>query len=91
MPSTFCIVCGKRTKGPRCREHRIRRTLTAARKRRIKERDGWRCTHIENGERCTVTYGLMVDHVIPLSAGGSDHPSNLTTLCGPHNLKKGDR
>jgi len=31
-----------------------------------------------------------VDHVIPLSRGGSDHPSNMVVACRPCNLKKGD-
>jgi hypothetical protein len=30
-----------------------------------------------------------VDHVIPLSWGGTNHPSNLVVACSPCNMKKG--
>lgn len=40
-------------------------------------RDGGRCV------RCGATPAVVVDHVIPRSAGGSDHPSNLRSLCCP--------
>ena len=34
---------------------------------------------------------LSVDHFIPRSVGGSDHPSNLRTLCTDCNTVKGTR
>ena len=34
---------------------------------------------------------LTVDHVVPQSKGGSDHPDNLQLLCGACNSKKGER
>lgn len=92
MPTSFCIECGAPCKGSRCRRHRLRRTLSAARKRQIKQRDGWRCTHVdEHGARCVETHDLHVDHIVPLSRGGTDLDSNLATLCSTHNLAKGDR
>ena len=33
---------------------------------------------------------MTVDHIRPLSKGGSDEPYNLQLLCGPCNLLKGD-
>ena len=32
---------------------------------------------------------LTVDHIVPQSKGGSDHPDNLQLLCGACNSKKG--
>ena len=34
---------------------------------------------------------FTVDHVVPRSRGGTDHPSNLQLLCGACNSKKGNR
>ena len=34
---------------------------------------------------------LTVDHIVPQSKGGSDHPDNLQLLCGACNSKKGER
>jgi len=60
-------------------------------------RDGNACVYCSRKEgeytaRETKRDGyLHVDHVIPLTHGGSDDPSNLVTACGPCNLFKGDR
>lgn len=41
----------------------------------ILKRDGYKCVGCGNTRR------LQVHHIIPVSAGGSDDPSNLITLC----------
>lgn len=46
-------------------------------------RDGEHCG------ACGEVEQLQIDHVIPLSRGGSNHPDNLQLLCGPCNLAKG--
>ncbi|MFE5159165.1 HNH endonuclease [Streptomyces sp. NPDC056697] len=49
--------------------------------RRIKRRDGYRCTTVfETTGRCTQP-GTDVDHIVPASLGGSNEDSNLTLLC----------
>ena len=49
------------------------------------ERDGYRCAE------CSVYEDLTIDHVMPVSKGGSDDLDNLRFLCRSHNSKKGDR
>lgn len=50
-------------------------------------RQGGLCNH------CRVDFGARfhVDHVIPLSRGGSNWPDNLQLLCVPCNLSKADK
>lgn len=48
-------------------------------------RDGYRCLE------CGRTDDLSVDHIAPLSLGGSNDLSNLQTLCRPCNSRKGAR
>jgi hypothetical protein len=51
--------------------------------REILERDGWQCTN----PNCRSRRNLDVHHIQYRSRGGSDDPSNLTTLCsGCHRL-----
>ena len=70
--------------------HRARRaaapgSFTAAEWRAIREKYGSICL------ACGQDGPLSVDHVIPLSKGGSNYADNLQPLCLPCNLKKGTR
>jgi hypothetical protein len=51
----------------------------------IFRRDGGACLH------CGTKDDLTIDHIVPWSAGGSDHPANLQTLCRSCNARKGAR
>jgi 5-methylcytosine-specific restriction endonuclease McrA len=42
-------------------------------------------------QQCRTTYDLTRDHVIPLSRGGTNHPSNIRTLCRSCNAAKGNQ
>jgi len=51
---------------------------------------------IEDGQdyicsECQSEEDLTVDHIYPLSKGGTDEPSNLAFLCRRCNSKKGDK
>lgn len=65
----YDILTGKPTK----RE----RTLTAADKKRIAAKQGWKC------KKCSMSLQARfhVDHIKPFAEGGSDLDSNLQALC----------
>ena len=50
-------------------------------------RNGYVCAH----EGCKVMTDLTIDHIVPLSKGGTDDVINLRLLCRSHNSGKGDR
>jgi hypothetical protein len=62
---------------PEPASRRARRTFA------LFERDGWRCT----APGCTSYRNLHQHHVVFRSQGGSDDPSNRTTLCAWHHLR----
>ena len=53
----------------------------------IERGDDYVCSHPE----CAVADDLTVDHIVPLSKGGTDEVSNLQFLCRSHNSKKRDK
>jgi 5-methylcytosine-specific restriction protein A len=57
-------------------------------RRKILERDGYKCVDCGRSPRNDPSCVLHVDHRIAVACGGSDHPSNLQTLCDWCNLGK---
>ncbi|WP_084670284.1 HNH endonuclease signature motif containing protein [Microbacterium paludicola] len=55
---------------------------------RVLDRDGWVCTSC--GKEL-VGDDATVDHITPVSQGGSSEDWNLTSLCRKDNSTKGDR
>lgn len=49
-------------------------------------RDGYACQYCGSRAR-----PFHCDHIMPVSRGGSDDLTNLTTACAPCNLSKGDQ
>ena len=82
------------------RNNKIRAAKAAALKARRREFASQRARLIliliENGNdyvcsECGTEENLTVDHIYPLSKGGTDDPSNLTFLCQSCNSKKGTK
>lgn len=66
-------------------ESQGRQPLKAGEKHSVYFNDRGRCTHIgKDGKRCTNDRWLQIHHIKPVSEGGGNHPSNLTTLCWFH-------
>ena len=68
-------------------ETRKRAGVTARVRFQVFERDGFRCGYCGATPK---TAQLHVDHIVPVSKGGTDHPSNLATACSECNLGKAD-
>ena len=66
-------------------ESRRRKPPSTALSLRVFERDGYRC------KQCGTNKHLTVDHINPISRGGSDDFDNLQTLCRSCNSRKGAR
>jgi hypothetical protein len=62
-----------------------RRTIAPGVRQAVFQRDGGSCV------RCGATTGLEIDHIIPVSRGGSDTEKNLQVLCSACNRSKGNR
>ncbi|MDG4708395.1 HNH endonuclease [Enterobacter hormaechei] len=60
-----------------------RKSISAAVKLKIFQRDGFRCKH------CGTSEALTIVHIQPVSKGGSNQDENLQTLCASCNSRKG--
>lgn len=85
-----CVVCGTPSRLARCPRHQLRSrprgNAFEPTRRRILERDGYRCQIQLDGCTGTATH---VDHITPLSKGGVDTDFNLQAACAHCNLRKG--
>jgi hypothetical protein len=71
---------------PRQRGAPNSRTIPAAVRRAVRERDGARCTYVApSGERCRETAFLELHHELPFARGGPATASNLHLRCRAHN------
>ena len=69
-----------------CRVAEIKRLRAVARTKAdmVLHRDGYRCVACGSGDR------LEIDHIVPVSRGGSSRDTNLQTLCRVCNAIKRD-
>jgi 5-methylcytosine-specific restriction endonuclease McrA len=56
-------------------------------RQQILERDGHRCQWVDQLGQCG-QIATDVDHIRPVSQGGTDAPQNLTSLCRWHHNRK---
>lgn len=65
---------------------RVRATLPASLRARIHERDNYQCQYCgdENGP-------FEIDHIHPVSRGGTDEEDNLCLACKPCNISKSNK
>lgn len=56
---------------------------------RVLDRDAWTCQYC--GARLFTNEEATIDHIIPVSLGGSNEDSNLRAACQPCNTTKGQR
>jgi hypothetical protein len=77
---------GTRETTPSPSESPKSRHIPAAVRRAVYERDGARCTYVdERGERCQETHYLELHHRQPFGMQGAHSIANLTLYCGAHN------
>ena len=63
------------------------RSIPAAVKRTVRERDGDRCAYVDRqGRRCGERNHLHFHHRVPHAFGGDRSPSNIAQFCRGHNL-----
>jgi 5-methylcytosine-specific restriction enzyme A len=87
--------CPKLSDSGRCPEH-ARKPWTRSRPRRMPGGNGWAWQRTRariaerDGYRCVYCGGPfeVIDHVVPIAAGGSDHDSNLVACCKACNERK---
>ena len=72
-------------------ERQPREPLPDGIRRSVLRRDGYACCQCPARWSRGEDLYLQVDHIFPVSAGGTDRTDNLRTLCEPCNMDKSDR
>lgn len=66
------------------------RNVNASLKLKVLKRDNFKCKSCNRSPSSDSYIKLQVDHIIPFSKGGTDHPDNLQILCTGCNYEKRD-
>lgn len=70
----------------------LRSSIPMANRRAVFRRDRGRCQFQgPDGKLCGTTFGIEIDHILPVSRGGTNEVENLRCLCRAHNQWKADR
>lgn len=89
MPRWPCLICGAVTPATRCPAHQAKRVDT----RREADRPAHRAAYLDpvyrkararlRGQPCWICGNPSdtVDHILPLSRGGTNDPANLAPAC----------
>ena len=85
------ITSAPETAVPECatqKEFRHRKPIAPALRNAVFRRAEARCQFVDprTGHRCESRSLLQVDHIVPVSLGGTNDPCNLRLLCRTHNL-----
>jgi hypothetical protein len=70
---------------------RSSRSIPAAIRREVWERDDGRCTFVdERGRRCSAKRAVEYHHIRPYGRGGGHEPDNIALHCSAHNQFQAD-
>lgn len=75
----------KKLKVTKSGKKRSNRRITPSKRRQVYSKNDYRCVY------CGATTGLTIDHIIPISKGGTNAHTNLQTMCFNCNGRKGDK
>jgi 5-methylcytosine-specific restriction endonuclease McrA len=84
-PSEWRFI--KPSKAERKARKARRRKIGPKKRKRVFVRDGWKCLRCGEDDKEKLT----LDHIVPVSRGGSDEDENLQTLCKRCNEMKGNK
>ncbi|HEY8142496.1 MAG TPA: hypothetical protein VIG06_07495 [Kofleriaceae bacterium] len=83
---------GKTAAPRKAKNSRVKRTVPRALRREVVARDGARCSFVAgDGRRCEETGFLELDHVVPVSRGGTASVEGVRILCRAHNQYEAER
>lgn len=78
-----CALDGPSPTARVTKDGHIRKSISSPKRLRVYKKDGYKCVS------CGTSEDLSVDHIHPVSRGGSNDMANLQTMCLPCNMSKG--